>query len=108
MGPRRTRLKLSLYVTGNSSVLLPLLQQLTDLELGDGSYITVTEVEKDFDHFQFHHEPQPTTATSTRARNFSREKGLLPRKNLKCACDTMDTGAHDVARNEPKYHTFWD
>ena len=82
-GPRRTCLKLSLCVTGNSSVLLPLLELLTDLESGDSSYIAVTEVDhdKDFDHFQFHHEPPTTsTATSTSAKLFSRERGCCQGK----------------------------
>ena len=93
MGPRRTRLKLSVCVTGNSSVLLPLLQQLTDLESGDGSYIMVTEVDKDFGHFQFHHEPQPTTATSA----YEGAK-LFPRKGVV---------AKAKSKARMRYHGYW-
>ena len=88
---------------------LSLLQQ-TDLGSGefsgDDSYITVTEVDKDFDLFQFHHEPLPTTATSTSARNFFPAKGLLPRQKLQRACDAMDTAAHDVARDDTQISHF--
>ena len=82
LGPRRTRLEFYLCVTGDLSVLLPLLQLQTDLGSGefsgDDACIAVTEVDKDFDVFQFHHEPLPTTATSTSARNF------FPAKNACC------------------------
>ena len=61
LGPRRTRLEFYLCVTGDLSVLLPLLQLQTDLGSGefsgDDACIAVTEVDKDFDVFQFHHEP---------------------------------------------------
>ena len=79
-GPRRTRLKLSLCVTGNSAVLLSLLQLLTDLESVNSSYIAVSEVDKDFNNFQFHHEQQPTTATSTNWRSAK----LFPAKRGCC------------------------
>ena len=58
-------------------MLLPLLQLLTDLESDDSSYIAETEVDKDFDDFQIHHEQQPTTATSTSAKLFP-----VPRKGV--------------------------
>ena len=111
LGPRPIRLEFYLCVTGDLSVLLPLLQLQTDLGSGefsgDDSYITVTEVDKDSNVFQFHHEPLPTTATSTSARNFfPREKCLLPRQKLKRACDAMDTGAHDVARDDTQISHF--
>ena len=97
--------------------LLPLLQLQTDLGSGefsgDDSHIAVTEVDKDFDLFQFYHEPQPitpTTASSTSARNFFPAKKactfLLPRQKLKRACDAMDTGAHDAARDDTQISHF--
>ena len=53
---------------------------LTDLESGDSSYFAVTEVDKDFDHFQFHHVQQPTTATSTSAKLFPAKRGCCQGK----------------------------
>ena len=91
-GPRQTRLKLSLCVIGNPSVLLPLLQLLNDLESDESSYIAVTEVDKDFDHFQIHHEQQLTTATSTSARNFFLPKGVVAKAKSKARM---------------RYHGYW-
>ena len=102
-----------LCVTGDLSVLLPLLQLQTDLGSGefsgDDACIAVTEVDKDFDVFQFHHEPLPCTNHCNfdeRAKLFLREKCLLPRQKLKRACDAMGTGAHDVARDDTQISHF--
>ena len=94
-------------------MLLPLLQLQTDLGSGefsgDDACIAVTEVDKDFDVFQFHHEPLPCTNHCNfdeRAKLFLREKCLLPRQKLKRACDAMGTGAHDVARDDTQISHF--
>ena len=98
-------------------MLLPLLQLLTDLGSGefsgDGSYM----VDKDVDHFQFHHEPltwhdyQPlklrrARQTTKRLDLVSREKGFLPRQHIKRARDTMDNATLDVARGYTEISHF--
>ena len=110
---RRTRLEISLCVTGDSSVVLPLLKLLTDLGsgefLGDGSYILhcgnwkLTRTSITFCFTTNHYQPlqlRRPGETSPRKRLFAKAT------SKDRARDNMDNGAHDMVRDDTQISHF--